>query len=293
MKHAYLVIAHKYDETFKTMISMIDYPDNDIFLHMDIKCTAFDPDELKASIKYSNIYFSKRTDVSWGKFTQIGAELILLKLATSTGKYKYYHLISGQDLPIKSQEYIHEFFENENREFLEVTNDTEGYQYRIWYYHFVSKKLSMKENSLRDRTYVARQEKLGIKRNSKLDIKKGANWFSITDDFARYTVDHISWIKKHFMLSICADELFLQTLLWNSPFKDKLAIDESKKSYSKFMREIDWIHCNGMNPHVYTMEDLETLKNSPNLFARKFDCQTDNEIIHTLKNMYSYNNRLT
>ena len=40
----------------------------------------------------------------------IKVELLLFKTAHSHFKYTYYHLMSGVDLPLKSQEYIHQFF---------------------------------------------------------------------------------------------------------------------------------------------------------------------------------------
>ena len=43
----------------------------------------------------------------------------LLKAAIK-GNYDYYHLISGMDLPIKTQKEIHEFFENnKGKEFIQ------------------------------------------------------------------------------------------------------------------------------------------------------------------------------
>lgn len=37
MKQAYLIIAHKDDLTFRTLISMLDNENNDIFIHMVIE----------------------------------------------------------------------------------------------------------------------------------------------------------------------------------------------------------------------------------------------------------------
>ena len=36
-KQAYLIMAHKYDFTFRTLIKMLDNKNNDIFIHMDKK----------------------------------------------------------------------------------------------------------------------------------------------------------------------------------------------------------------------------------------------------------------
>lgn len=49
----------------------------------------------------------------------VKAELLLLETASMKGPYDYYHLLSGVDLPIKSQDYIHHFFEkNKGYEFV-------------------------------------------------------------------------------------------------------------------------------------------------------------------------------
>ena len=49
-----------------------------------------------------------RIDVRWGDFSQVECELALFKQA-AIGRYDYYHLLSGVDLPIKSAEYITAF----------------------------------------------------------------------------------------------------------------------------------------------------------------------------------------
>ena len=41
-RQAYLIIAHRYDETFKTLLQMLDSDENDIFVHMDKKNKQFD-----------------------------------------------------------------------------------------------------------------------------------------------------------------------------------------------------------------------------------------------------------
>ena len=49
-----------------------------------------------------------RINVQWGGYSQIKCELKLLKSAIEHN-YDYYHLISGVYLPLKTQDYIHNF----------------------------------------------------------------------------------------------------------------------------------------------------------------------------------------
>lgn len=110
-RHAYLIMAHnEFDILEKQLILLDDYR-NDLYIHIDKKVRNFDFDYYKNIVKKSNVYYVKRLDARWGDFSLVQSELILLKEATKS-KYKYYHLISGVDLPIKSQYYIHKFLKN-------------------------------------------------------------------------------------------------------------------------------------------------------------------------------------
>ena len=56
MKQAYLIIAHKDDLTFRTLISMLDNENNDIFIHMDKKSKNYDEESIEKMAKKSIIY---------------------------------------------------------------------------------------------------------------------------------------------------------------------------------------------------------------------------------------------
>ena len=66
MKHAYLIIAHKCNITFYTLLKMIDDKRNDIFIHMDKKNTNFRENDIRALIKHSDVFFTRRINVQWG-----------------------------------------------------------------------------------------------------------------------------------------------------------------------------------------------------------------------------------
>ena len=250
MKHAYLIIAHKADKTFYTLLHMLDYHDNSLFIHMDVKNKKFrtcDMEYAKQSLQYAAVYFTERTDVMWGGYSQIRAELILLKKALQTDKFSYYHLVSGEDLPIQSHEYMNSFFiKNNGLEFIESepARKEGGFHDldRVRYYHWFQEKLG-KENrkysirALRKAAFSA-QKLFHIYRNKNIVFMRGANWFSITDALAHYVVKQEDWIKKIFCYTFCADEMFLQTLVYHSPFQKNLFQKDGAKS--SCMRCIDF-----------------------------------------------------
>lgn len=130
-KHAYLIIAHNNFYILKKLIALIDDERNDIYIHIDKKTKNFKKDDFMNICKKSQVYFIKRISVYWGDYSQVQCELNLLKAAIK-GNYQYYHLISGVDLPIKSQDYIHDFFDiNNNIEYVRFTDN--------WDYSRVSK----------------------------------------------------------------------------------------------------------------------------------------------------------
>lgn len=287
-KQAYLIIAHKFDLTLKTLLSMLDKEENDIYLHMDVKNTQFNEKECKKYISSANIYFSHRTNVTWGGYSQINAELILLKKAISKMKYNYYHLISGEDLPIQKSGDIQNFFMNhEGYEFVGFDKQNFECLDRVRYFYPFQEKVGRNRKSLLGRIsaiLIFIQKVLGVKRNSKVSFQKGPNWFSITDELARYVVKKEKWIKSVFENTICCDEVFLQTIVINSKFKTKIFSMNVEDSVEKSIeRMVDWERG---NPYIFRISDFNELVVSDMMFARKFDSVQDSEIIRKLHKIY-------
>lgn len=287
-KHAYLIIAHKNDKTFKTLVQLLDYKDNDIFIHMDSKLDNYDAAKTEGIAKKSRVFHSERTNVSWGGYSQINAEMVLLKKATETGKYDYYHLISGEDLPIKTQKEIHAFFDkNKGKEYVEFFKGDFVDDYRVKYWYPFQEKLGRKNP--RFTSMFALIQRPFIRRNRGIKFQKGTNWFSITDDFARYVVSKEEWVKRVFRKTWCCDEVFLHTLLVGSPFMKNVFhhADDGKKygwDNTCCMREIDWTRG---APYTFRLEDFDMLMKSEMCFARKFDASVDDKIIDKIKKRLS------
>ena len=77
-----------------------------------------------------------------------------------------------------------------------------------------------------------------------------------------------------------ADESFLQTLVYNSSFRNKLykrGIEND--DYMACLRYIDWSRG---NPYIWRIEDYDQLINSNYLFARKFDEKESKELIEKI-----------
>ena len=280
VKHAFLILAHHEFDLLRTLISCLDDARNDIYLHIDAKVPAI---PVLKTEKASLHIIAQRTDIRWGDCSMIEAEYALFEKAASQGPYAYYHLLSGVDLPIKSQDDIHGFFDaNAGREFIgysETNPDELSRRMQLW--HIFPRHFSRRRNlySLPRSLCLRAQLLLGMRRNRDIVFKKGSQWFSVTEKFARYLLENKEWAMRTFPHTFVPDESLAQTLCWNSPFRDHLYSTASDAEGC--MRAIGW-----KDGHLedWTREDSESLAASPAMFARKFN-SSDPEFIERIVQM--------
>ena len=287
MKHAYLIMAHNEPYILERLLKLIDDRRNDIYLHIDKKWHDFDFEYFKKIVNKSNLYFTDRLDVRWGTYRQIECELLLFEMAHNNGGYSYYHLLSGIDMPLVNQDVIHDYFDKNNgKEFIcfdyhnKALPDTID---RIKYFHlFVN---NMRNNNLIikvifkifHKIFLIFQKIFHVNRLKKvpLTIRKGANWVSVTEVVVDYILSKKEMIRKVFSYSVCADEVFLQTIIYNSDLYDILIGYKNDDNFA-IKRYIDWKRG---KPYTFKSEDFNDLINSGCFFARKFSIKVDKEII--------------
>lgn len=287
-KHAYLIVAHNNYDLLKKLISLIDDERNDIYIHIDKKSCIYNIDELNDLVNKSSIFIYKEIKVYWGDISQVNVEVFLLEKAIKN-KYNYYHLLSGSDLPLKTQDYIHSFFlENNGYEFVHFSEGKVSKKYLEYInkYHFLQKYLRVSKCKLINKSMVAieklqllLQKIFFVRRSINIEFQKGANWFSITDDLATYIISKKEWIKKTFKYTKSADEFFIQTIVINSKFKDRLYSKKFDDDYHSCMRYIDWKRG---GPYVFRLKDFNELIESDYLWARKFDENIDDKIVEKI-----------
>lgn len=285
MRHAYLIMAHEYNFCLRSLIKCIDDKRNDIYVHVDKKARYFPFEELRKAVSFSRIFFVKRTNSNWASFGLVRAELVLLETAAKEEKYAYYHLLSGADLPLKSQNDIHKYFqEYSGYQFVEYVKNDQDYD-RIQYSYFLQNIINHGSTSIVNRglmkiqrTAVSIQKKMNLKKNKRIDLYRGAQWFSITDEFAHYVIQSKHRIQKIFNNTLCPDELFIQTILAGSPFEASV-FNRYENQICNSMRYIDWKRG---NPYVFRIEDYEQLVHSDMMFARKFSETVDRDIIEQI-----------
>ncbi|MGM9553174.1 MAG: beta-1,6-N-acetylglucosaminyltransferase [Faecousia sp.] len=279
-RHAYLIISHQNFKQLEILMSLLDYEANDIYVHIDkkSKLSGFEREKLKRVLRHSEMSFVKSRKVSWGADSLMKVEITLLQEATKRN-HVYYHLLSGADLPLKTQSYIHEKLNRDGRDYIALEtnrqpNITKSFLDRFRYFYFLQNQIDRNKEKSRIRKVqsllLSIQKSIGIDRTKRANFEyvKGSQWFSITHDTALYIIDRYPQYKKYFIRSFIPDESFLQTIVKNAPLRDHVVDDN--------LRYIDWKRG---SPYVFRDEDYDILMKSEKLFARKFDTYVDQRII--------------
>jgi hypothetical protein len=279
MKIAILILAHKNVWQLQKLVERLA-ESFDIFIHADQKW------DLDTTIfeSYANVYFVNRHEVHWGSHLQIDATVELFTAAWKK-QYDYYMLISGQDLPIKSNRAIMNFAaENREINFVNYESlpkedwaDQNGGFDRLDYYHgihFEAKNLGM----LKRKIYTALRKfhrLTGIKRKLyPVKYYGGWNWVNINKDAMNEIFRFLSvnpLFLKSFKYTVSGDEIWVQTILANSITN----IESDSLRYTEWEEKT-------AHPNVLRMADLDRLMQAKDLFARKFDEKIDKEVIEKI-----------
>lgn len=278
-KHAYLILAHNDVPLLERLIGILDDGRNDIYVHWDAKSGTVPVLRTKNAHLY---VLNKRIKVNWAGLSMVKAEIALFKEACKNGPYAYYHLLSGADLPIKSQDYIHQECERMmGTEFIAFADAPQSeIDYRVQHFFLFPEKFKdagIVKKALRFICLTA-QNLDGYKRTD-VTVKKGSQWCSVTQAFVEYLLSKEADVLKLFDHTFCPDELFVQTVCVNSPFMDKVRQVDSE--FEGNLRFIKWVDGELL---PITMKDVPALQESDRWFARKFSSK-DEALLNEIKEM--------
>ncbi len=288
MTIGFLILAHKNANQCLNLIdSLLHYKKAYVYVHVDLKA---DVVNFKLLETYKNNprveIINSRYKVYWGSYNQILATLALIQQSNKNKLLNYFCLLSAQDFPIKPLQLFANFLaENNGTEFMvnfklpDKQWDGEGGLNRLNFYWRNQK--NKQKNFLSDKldSIIYYFHKIsGFRRKLKYTYYGGSNWFILT----HHAIYHITeFIKnnpgylKEYKHSRCADEMFIQSILLNSEFKNKVIAYD--------LRYVDWKSGPDF-PKVFVTYDFEKLISLENkFFARKFDEIIDAEILVKLK----------
>lgn len=281
MKFAYMIMAHNNQAQLELLLKLLDAEENDIFLHIDKKNKDINDVNIRRNVKRAKIHVYRKYKVYHADISQTKCQIYLLEEASKTF-HDYYHLISNADLPLKNNNVISSFFENnKGKQFIHFEDKAFCNKDNCIYYHFFFSWHSAAKSRM-IRCCLEKMEDISLAIQKRIKVNRefycGANWYSITHELARDFCLHRKEILKKVRWTICSDELVLQTFVrcisQNKYFIYKETDDDS--DYTSLERAIDWKRG---EPYVWRSCDYDELMSSTSLFARKFDSNIDKDIV--------------
>jgi glycosyltransferase involved in cell wall biosynthesis len=282
MTFAYLILAHKNPLQLLRQINALATDGTSFFIHIDGKT---DDRPFKSAVgACKNVFFCRnRKNVNWGGFSMVEATMELIgEMAAHAGFPDYVHLLSGQDFPIQSNEYIFNYFErNKGRNFisyfsLPCSNWNNGGLDRVKYKWDIDSRGFEKAPKLRNR-----QELQGCLPD--IALYGGSQWWSLTGECVARIFNECrqgNGLYEFYRHASIPDEMLFQTLLMNSEY-EKTIINNN-------LRKIDWTNAI-TSPKIWQAGDFEKLTASSKLFARKFDENMDHLILEKLETFIKQN----
>lgn len=287
MKICYgMMLSSKKDQA-KRLIDSLNVNENQLVILVDKKSESLYQDLYQVYSNDPHIYFIKdRFDVYWGGITTSIATVSLIK-NTLQFDYDYFTMVSESCLPLYPDSEIKDFLSrHQGTEFIDVRFDWTK-RSRLYLNH--------------DKPYTAWQRKhrnllacsdvtldtlfgWAIGKNKAFKSHKVPTtllWFSLTKECAKYMVDTIekeNLIEKY-RNTLIADEHIFAEVIYKSPYFDKLFV---KGKRGGALLYCDWYVLAA--PKSLTMKDYDKIYNPkyPCLYARKFDMQTNPEVVNKI-----------
>lgn len=272
VKIAYFLLVHRFPGQFKRMFRAIYHPGNYYLIHLDKKADENLIEDISDFISnYPNAYILKSENVVWGGYSMVQTELNgMTSLLAAYPDWDFFINLSGQDFPLRSQEYIRQFlYRNADNNYIKTADQA------------VERPDTMNriENHFTETEEGFSQ--IIYKRAFMKDVTSyiGGQWMILNRACCEFIAEsgEVQRFKDYYLNTFIADESFFQTVLMNTSFKGTIVNDDK--------RAIIWVPEGDikLRPKTLTISDEAFLLSGDNLFARKFDEQVDAEILDILE----------
>ncbi|MXO64826.1 beta-1,6-N-acetylglucosaminyltransferase [Altericroceibacterium endophyticum] len=269
---AYFLLVHRFPAQFKRLFSAIYAPGNQYVVHVDKRSGKKLSDDISQFLApYQGVEMLASQDALWGGYSLVEAELRgMARLLEMDHRWTHYINLSGQDFPLKSQSYIRQFVAaHPGKQFIRAVDQRK----------LRPDTLNRIDHVFHEANGVIEDTQIGRTFLTGDTPFIGTQWKLVTRGFCEYVRNDpaVERFKKFYRNSFIADEAFFQTVLMNSRGQGVVMNDD--------LRMIDWVPDGDikLRPRNYDITDLAELQRSKDLFARKFDAESDTEILSLLE----------
>jgi hypothetical protein len=277
MNQVFLIHAHKDLDQLNLLVEQLRDPDFLIYVNLDRK-SAIDP----ACIHPAARLVQKRIDVRWGGFSQVQATLNSLRqVLAEVPAFDKLVFLSAQDFPLLPNDRLkHELARLAGHELLDAMPiRPNGWPVAFRYEYFYREGGSRPERiacALANRMLRACKRRRRMVRG--LEPWGGSSWWALSRPCAAMVLERAGRdrrLARFFSTVLCPDEMFFQTLVMNSPFKDRVL--------GQNFRHIQWPERGARNPKILDEADFDRIAGSCAHFCRKLDSRQSAALLPRLR----------
>jgi hypothetical protein len=277
-KQVFLIAAHKDLDQLNALVEQLRDDDFLIYVHLDAK-SAIDPSAVHPAARL----VTGRVAVHWGSFSQVRATLdSLAQIVAEVSDFDKVLFLSAQDFPLLSNAALKtalaELGQHELIDTVAIGRApgqwAADYRYQYFYRQDGGKLLRL-ACSLANRLLRAggRTRRLP----AGLHPYGGSSWWALSRACVRELLERVRrepGIVRFFGSVSCADEMFFQTLVMNSRFRERVL--------ARNFRYVQWPEQGGRNPKILDEHDFERIAASKAHFCRKVDSRVSAALLPRL-----------
>ncbi|MGV6848779.1 MAG: DUF5928 domain-containing protein [Marinibacterium sp.] len=269
-KIAYILLCHKDPDAIIRQANRLTAAGDFIVIHFDARASSPDFDRIRSALANnpSVAFARRRVKCGWGEWSLVQATLNAVETAVDAfPRASHFYMLSGDCMAIKTAEYVHDFLDNDDCDYIESVDFFDG----DWI------KTGMKEDRLIYRHvfnerrhkwlfYAAHglQKRLGLKRPipEDLQIQIGSQWWCLRRRTVEWILDFCQKrrdVMRFFRTTWIPDETFFQTLV-----RHLVPETEIRSRTLTFLMFTDY----GM-PVTFHNDHYDLLLGQDALFARK------------------------
>ncbi len=282
MALAYILLVHRNPEQVARLVDRLSSPEDVVYVHVDRKSDLESFRAAFAKLPRPPVLLRRRVNVHWGGYSHVKATMLGIRAALrSERRFSHLVLLTGQDYPIRSTAEIQRFFAGaKGRSYISWSagvgrdvDDSERPGNARWIWSGEMWTLMWWHVWWRRRWWHL-QPRLRRRIPRGLTPHQGLAYWAITPEAASYclhTMRRRPTLRWFFTFVFIPDENLFQMLLLASPLRDTLVNED--------LRFLNW---DGYHPQTLRMDDLDSMRASAKLFARKFDTDVDAAVLDEL-----------
>lgn len=286
-KIAFILLCHKDPDAIIKQAERLTAVGDVMSIHFDARAKPEDFQQIRDALGDNpNVTFArKRIKCGWGEWSLVQATLYAVEAAVDAfPRATNFYMLSGDCMAIKSAEYVHEFLDRRDCDYIESVDyfdsdwiKTGIKEERLTYRHFFNERTHKRLFY----TSMNVQRRLGLKRDVPHDLQMmiGSQWWCLRRRTIEWILEFTKQrrdVMRFFRTTWIPDETFFQTLV-----RHLVPENEIENRTLTFLMFTDY----GM-PVTFYNDHYDLLLGQDFLFARKISAEAD-ELKRRLGRLYA------